>query len=180
MQEKVIYREGISATVNAVRAMLPAGFLERLRTEAGYDHDGAQKQFPIATFDAVVKLLAAQLYPAQGLDDALYELGRTAMTRYGDGAIGKTLFPLIRLLGPVRVLKRIPPLFRATNNFAVVTLEVTGKTSYECEHNEVGSVPHYYRGVMQGAAELLRLPHHQTALLTYDGHRARYRLSWQP
>jgi uncharacterized protein (TIGR02265 family) len=86
----------------------------------------------------------------------------------------------VRLLGPMRFVKRIPTLFRQTNNYAEVRVSVTGPTSYEIDHNEVGAYPHYFRGVMQGTGEVVGLHGHGCELLSYDGHRGRYRVWWLP
>ncbi len=177
MPPHVVYRDGIAPTVDGVRARLTARLHERMRTEAGYDDAVAKREYPQSAFDGVVKILAAELYGAD-LDAATFQLGMQVMMRYRDNVVGKALFPLIRFLGPMRFLKRMPGFFRQVNNYAVVTVQVEGKSRFVMDHNEVGEVPHYFRGVMQGSATVLGLQQPSCELLSYDGHRGVYRVSW--
>src|SRR5262245_4320575 len=136
--EKLVYRDGITPTLEGVRARLSPKLHERMRVEAGFDEGSARREYPLATFDAIVKLLATELF--QG-DEA--RLGVAVLERYQHSMLGKAIFPLIRLIGPMRFLKRIPAAFRQVNNYADVKVEVTGAKSCVIDHNEVGQVPQY-------------------------------------
>ena len=177
VQEKLVYRDGIAPTVDGVRPRLTPQLLARLKTEAGYDDAVAARSYPQAAFDGVVKIIAAELYGADP-DEATFQLGLQVMMRYRDSVAGKAIFPVIRFLGPMRFLKRIPSFFRLVNNYADVKVDVTGKSTFLMEHNEVGEVPHYFRGVMQGSAAVVGLGRPACELLEYDGHRGKYRVSW--
>jgi uncharacterized protein (TIGR02265 family) len=179
VQEKVVYREGIVSTVDAVRGQLTPRILERLKTEAGWDEAVKRPTYAIATLDGVVRVLSEELFKGRAPDDAMFTLGVTAMKKYEGSTLGKALFPLVRLLGPMKFMKRMPALFRQTNNYAEVRVDVTGPSSYIMDHNEVGTIPHYFRGVMQAAGEILKLAGHTCELVEYDGHRAKYKLSWR-
>ena len=172
--EKRVYKDGITPTLDGVRARLHPALHERLRAEAGFDEARPSKDYPLATFDAVVKLLAAELFEG---DEA--RLGVAVLERYQHSLLGKAIFPLIRLIGPMRFLKRVPFAFRQVNNFAEVTVQVTSARSCVIEHNEVGAIPQYFRGVLQTAGDLLCLPAFRCELLDYDGHRARFGISWR-
>lgn len=177
VEEKRVYPEGISPTVDGVRPRLTPAIIARLRTEAGWDEAVKRREYPQATFDGVVKILGAELYGADA-DVATFKLGQQVMLRYKDSTLGKAIFPVIRFLGPMRFLKRMPPMFRQVNNYADVKVDVVGPSAFLMDHNEVGEVPHYFRGIMQGSAEVLSLPGARCELLEYDGHRGRYRVSW--
>jgi uncharacterized protein (TIGR02265 family) len=128
----------------------------------------------------VIRVLAEEFFKAPTLEKSTYELGRATLKRYGEGPLGKALFGIVRLIGPIRFVKRMPALFRQTNNYAEVTIEVTGPSSYIIDHNEAGAHPHYLRGIMQGCAELIGLKNHTAELLSYDGHRGRFHCRWEP
>lgn len=178
--EKVVFREGITSTIDTVRGRLTPRALERLKAEAGFDENERKPSYPLAALDATIKVLAEEFFRAPTLEQSTFELGRAAMKRYGESTLGGAMFSLVRMLGPMRFLKRMPATFRQMNNYAEATLEVTGPTRYELDHNEVGAYPHYMRGIFQGAGELMGLKGHVSELLSYDGHRARYRVHWQP
>lgn len=177
-EEKVVYKEAIQNILDANRARLGPRIRDRLRSEAGIEEGALKPSYGVPTHDAVVKILAQELHPGQPLDTALYEVGRAMLNNYGKGVVGRTLFSLIRMVGPMRMIKRIPGYYRMTNNYAEVTIDVTGPTSYELEHNDVGAIPHFWRGTMQGSGDVIGLAGHAVDLLRYDGQRARFKISW--
>ena len=177
--EKVVYPDAIISTVDAARDKLSPRIMQRLKDEAGYEDGVKRPSYPISTMDRIVKIFAAELYAGVPPDEAQYRVGQLAMKRYGDSTVGKALMPLIRMLGPMRFLKRLPSMFRQANNYADVQVEVTGPTTFLLHHNEVSELPHYFRGVMQASIALIGLKDPQCQLLEYDGHRARYEVSWR-
>lgn len=179
MEEKVVYRTGIESTIDSASGRLTPRILERLKAEAGYDPAVKRDRYPMRTLDQMVHVLAAELFPAKSPEEAVFELGFLAIGRYHDSLLGKALFPAIRLLGPMRFLKRLPLLFRAVNNYAEVKVDVEGKTVFVMEHNEVGTAPHYFRELMQAAVSVVGLNEPRCELLSYDGHMGRYRVSWR-
>lgn len=174
-----MYREGIVSTIDAIRdTRLTPALREKLKTEAGYDDDKKLPTYPISALDRTVQLLAADSFPFLPPDEAQFRFGLLAMRRYGESTLGKALFPLVRLLGPMKFLKRMPQLFRQTNNYADVKVEVLSPTSYQFDHNEVSAIPHYFRGVMEASGAMIGLKDYHCTLVEYDGHHARYRIDW--
>ncbi len=176
--ERLVYREGIATVLDAVRPRLNPRIVSRLQAEAGIDAAASRPSYPQASLDALTRILAEELYRGLPVDEATFQLGVACLKHYEHTLLGKALFPVVRLLGPLRVAKRLPGIFRQTNNYADVKVEVTSDRSWELDHNEVGAYPHMIRGNMHGAGELLGWKNHKCELLSYDGHRARYRMSW--
>ena len=176
--EKVVYKEGITNFLEAFRPRLGPRIRERLRSEAGVDESTLKPRYPLASHDAVVKILAEELHPGTPYDSATYDVGRALLNHYGRSVLGRAIFSIIRLVGPMRMLKRTPDYYKLTNNYADVKLEVLTEKSYVVDHNEVGAVPHFMRGTLQGSGEVIGLPGHAVELIDYDGHRGRYKVSW--
>jgi uncharacterized protein (TIGR02265 family) len=178
LETRVVYREGISALLASVRARFTPRVRQRLLAECGVDEKALAPSYPWTVLDQIQEVLCQELWPGVPMDQATFELGRQALVHYGDTVLGKALFGVVRLLGPLRIAKRLPSVFRQTNNYAELTMHITSETSWELEHNEVGRYPHQIRGNMQAAGELFGWKDHKCELLSYDGHRARYRVSW--
>ncbi len=174
-----VYKESISNILSAVEKRLSPKILERLKKDAGIEPAALKPAYPLKTQDAMIKVLAEELYPGKHPDVATYELGTTLMARYSENVLGRAMFSVIRLLGPMRVLKRVPDFFKQGNIYVNVSLNVTGPSSYELDHNEVGRWPHFTRGSMASSGTVIGLKDHAVELLSYDGHRAKYRVSWQ-
>jgi uncharacterized protein (TIGR02265 family) len=177
--EKLVHLDALASTIDPFRAQLTPRIRDRLKTEAGFDDSATSATYPMAALDGTIRVISEEFFKGLKPDQATYELGRATLKRYGEGALGKALFGIVRLLGPMKFIKRMPALFRQTNNYADVKIEVKGPTSYEIDHNEVGAYPHYLRGVMQGCADLIGLKGHRAELLSYDGHRGRYLCHWE-
>jgi len=176
--EKVVYKEAVTNILDAFRARVGPKIRERLRAEAGIDEGALKPRYPLAAHDAMVKILSEELFPGRPFDEATYEVGRAMLNHYGRSVLGRAIFSIIRLVGPMRMLKRTPDYYKMNNNFADVKVEAVGEKSYIVDHNEVGAVPHYWRGTMQGSGEVIGLPGHAVDLLDYDGHRARFKIRW--
>lgn len=174
----LVYREGFTTVLTAMKARLSPRIMARLQAEAGLDAALSKPSYPQASLDALTKVLAEELYRGLPADEATFQLGVACLKHYEHTLLGRALFPLVRLLGPMRVVKRLPSIFRQTNNYAEVKVDVTSEKSWELEHNEVGAYPHMIRGNMQAAGDLFGWKDHKCELLSYDGHRARYRVSW--
>jgi uncharacterized protein (TIGR02265 family) len=176
--EKIVFREALISTIDSVRSKFTPRVRERLLGEAGVDDKVSRPSYPLATSDAVTRILAEELFPGRSLDDATFQLGLVSLRHYGGTVMGSALFGVIRLLGPMRIVKRLPPVFRQFNNYADVKIDITSDKSWELDHNEVGAYPHLIRGNMHAAGDLFGWKDHRCDLLHYDGHRARYRVSW--
>jgi uncharacterized protein (TIGR02265 family) len=176
--DKRMDKEAFTNLFDAMRSRLNPRSLERMRTEVGVDDKALAPFYPLEKYHHVIKVIAEELYPGRPMDDASYEVGRTLITNYERNVIGKALFAVIRAVGPMRFLKRLPEYYKLNNNYAEVKVEPVGTAGYLLEHNEVGALPHFMRGSMQGAGELLGLKGHAVELVEYDGHRAKFRVTW--
>jgi len=166
-------------TIDTVRSRLTPRIKARLLSEAGVDEKVSKPSYPFDSLNAVTRVLAEELFPGRSIDEATFELGLLSLKTYGHTVMGAALFAVIRLLGPLKIVKRLPGTFRQFNNYAEVKVEITSEKSWELDHNEVGPYPHMIRGNMQAAGELFGWKGLEVKLLHYDGHRARYRVSWE-
>ena len=81
-EEKVVYKDAIKNLLDAFRARIGPRVRERMRAEAGVDENELKPSYRLAMHDAVVKILAEELYPGRPLDEATYEVGRAMLDNY--------------------------------------------------------------------------------------------------
>src|SRR5687767_9369501 len=122
--EKVVYKDAVTNLLDAFRARIGPRIRERLRVEAGIEETALKPRYPLELHDAAVKILSEELFPGRPFDEATYEVGRGMLSHYGRGVLGRALFSLIRLVGPMRMLKRVPEYYKMSNNYADVKIEV--------------------------------------------------------
>jgi uncharacterized protein (TIGR02265 family) len=93
-----------------------------------------------SSIDAVVRHLYAEL----PRDEAHRALGRRMMEGIENTLFGRTMLPAVKLLGPRRLLKRVP-----SNNFSIGVMTELTPTSMRLEVDDVGDAPHIFRGSLE-------------------------------
>lgn len=134
--------------------------------------------YPIDTWAAVVAICAKHLYTEDSAPEAYRKLGRSTIVGFCETLAGKALFPLVRLIGPVRALDRAARNYAATNNYTRVTLTRVGPTSFDFYLNEKHTLPEYDMGVLEEALIQLHVKAPQVTLRTQDSEGFTMRLEW--
>ena len=98
-----------------------------------------------ASIDAVVRHLYAEL----PRDEAHRALGRRMMEGIENTLFGRTMLPAVKLLGPRRLLKRVPSNMKSSNNFSIGVMTELAPTSMRLEVDDVGDAPHIFRGSLE-------------------------------
>jgi uncharacterized protein (TIGR02265 family) len=98
---------------------------------------------------ASVEATARHLYPSQGRADGLRELGRDMLRGIEETLWGKAFAPAVRLLGPRRLLKRVPANMKTTSNFSTGVLTELSPTSVRLEVDDNGTAPELFQGSLE-------------------------------
>ena len=134
--------------------------------------------YPIETWASALATCAKHLYPQDSAPEAYKKLGRSTIVGFCDTLAGKALFPLLRLIGPVRALDRAARNYAATNNYTKVTLTRVGPTSFDFYLNEKHTLPQYDMGVLEEALIQLHVQAPLVTLSTQDSEGFTMRLEW--
>ena len=127
--------------------------------QLGLDVDHVLPAYALDTWEHSLRVTCGHLFPDKALDDAMAELGRQLIAGYQDTAIGKAIFPLMRILGPARVLARMSRNFQSGNNYTDTRVTMLGPSEAVLWFNRVIQ-PAFYRGILEaglfaaGAKEL--------------------------
>ena len=121
---------------------------------------------------------AVTLFPELARAAALEELGRRMVTANIDAnPVGKTLLPLLRMMGMGRAIKRA--LTRGSNeNFNEVTFGAETSQSLEVVMSFVGTVPEFALGTLTGLATALGAKSARAKVLRFEKAAAAYQLEW--
>ncbi len=92
---------------------------------------------------------ARHCFPDLDLRAALRELGVALMKGVEETFFGRSMAPVVRMLGPRRLLERVPKNMRSSNNFAVGSVVQLEPRVVQLDVTDVGDAPE----VMQGSLE---------------------------
>lgn len=79
----------------------------RLRA-LGYDRDHPRDAYPVAVWQSAVKVAAAHVFPELPQDEALRQVGHAFVHGFSRTLVGEILARAAAVLGPERVLARVP------------------------------------------------------------------------
>lgn len=137
-----------------------------------------QAGYPIEIWAAAVAAVARHLYPEDSTPAAYLRLGRSTIVGFCETLAGRALFPLLRLIGPVRALDRAARNYAATNNYTKVTLTRIGPTAFDFYLNEKHTLPEYDMGVLEEALRQLHVADPKVTLRSQDPEGFTMRLEW--
>jgi uncharacterized protein (TIGR02265 family) len=98
-----------------------------------------------AAIDAIVR----HVYGELPREEAHRELGRSMMEGIEHTFFGRAMAPAVRLLGPRRLLKRVPTNMKTANNFSIGVMTELGPTSAQLVVDDVGDAPHIFCGSLE-------------------------------
>jgi uncharacterized protein (TIGR02265 family) len=96
-----------------------------------------------------IELVAKHAWKEFPREEALRAMGRRLIENLQHTLLGKTFSPVMRLLGPQRLMQRVPHNMKSANNFATATVEVKGPRELVIETTDVGDAPELFAGTLE-------------------------------
>lgn len=153
--DKIIFDQAIEGLfIRALGPKMTSRCKARLK-EAGLDLD--QKllgRYPLEQFQKFVAIAAAELYAGVPRTTADRLMGGLMLEGYGQTLFGRAVLGLLRLMGPLRSLRRLDQNFRAVNNFTESVVKELGPTSVEYWVNELTISPHFTTGLLAAGMQV--------------------------
>ena len=179
VETRVVFGSGFEALFSKDFRNRVSPQLEKELSALGVRLDRAfNPAYPVEVWASVLSLCARHLYREDSLPEAYRKLGRSTVVGFGETFMGKALFPLQRLIGPVRALDRAARSYASTNNYTKVVLTQMGPTSFDFYLNEKHTLPEYDMGVIEEMLTHLRVPSPRVTLKTQDADGFTMRLEW--
>lgn len=172
--EGVIYRHSVEALLGHVvrpRSLLTGDELREFGLEKARDVDKH-------TWERLLRVLARKLKPGAPDDEGLELLGAAMLEGYADGFVGRSLFLVLKLMGPRRALLRMADNFKTADSVTEVVATARGDTHVEMVFNDIGNMPTYVRGLLSRAMTLLGLPTHSVTFEALPNGHTRFDAKW--
>lgn len=165
------YRERFSD--RTIKRLVEAGIDPREKLQAGY---------PTPVWYAAIRILAEEHHRQLAYPDGVREVGRAFMRGYFDTALGSAILAVLKILGPLRSLKRMSRNFRTGNNFSETWTYEDGPGSVRLEVNDcIADRPEFIQGLIEvGLAQVGAKDSSVEVLSVHDTGHAIYRVRWTP
>ncbi|NMO20991.1 DUF2378 family protein [Pyxidicoccus fallax] len=106
--------------------------------------------YPVSLWMHCLTIIAEETYPGVPREEAFRRLAEAHVQGYGRTVIGRAVYGVMRLLGPRRLVLRLPQTLRATDNYTEAELIERGPTTYEMRMNSAVDAPGYVEALFEG------------------------------
>jgi uncharacterized protein (TIGR02265 family) len=143
------------------RSLKAEGELAAALARAGYDIARPEASYPPALLATCLELASRHCFPQLSLTEGTREIGRRFMDGYRQTLVGSVLVAALPLLGPARMLARLPRMMGANQNFGHTVAKAVGEQHWTVDYsgNPPGVPPcaHYSAGCIEAALRLTRV-----------------------
>jgi uncharacterized protein (TIGR02265 family) len=130
LEDRLIYAEVIEGLIQyGLGGRVPSRLHERLG-DLGLDTDRLPSTFPVVTWLKCLRVIVEELFPGVPLDEGFRRLARQHVEGYGRTLMGRATLRVMRLLGPRRMVHRLPSMLSATDNYTAGTVEERGPREF--------------------------------------------------
>jgi uncharacterized protein (TIGR02265 family) len=161
---------------------LKGGVTAQLKTKlkrAGLDLE--KKLLPAYSRNAwneYLRIAAREIHPKLPEAEAFERLAQATVEAGFQTLLGKALAPMLRLVGPRRMLARTQQNMRNGNNYTVAKYQEVSPSSADVWMNEVGLSRHYMLGVLRTASRFLGVSNVIVTVTAHDEAGCTYRIAW--
>jgi uncharacterized protein (TIGR02265 family) len=155
---------------------------DRLRSrmaEAGVDFSRPLlPAYPPEVFSRCMALVLEEAYPGRPVEEAQAEVAQNGFHAFTGGLVGQAVGQLMRVVGSKGSLKRLDRFLKNGQSEMSLRFVDLGPTSCEVTLAPVLGMPHYFRGMLLGGAQMLALKNPRVEVVRTEGEGATYRVSW--
>jgi uncharacterized protein (TIGR02265 family) len=153
--ERLVYASVVEGLLrHGLEGRPTARLKERLR-QIGVDVERPLlPAYPVPLWFYCLRAIIEELYPGRDPEAAFRDLGARMTAGYGSTLVGRALYLLARLLGPRRMVLRLPHMLASGDNYTNAEVVERGPCHYEMRMNSAVEAPGYAEGIIEA---LLRL-----------------------
>lgn len=175
VEEKLVYKPVFEAFFDGLGDRATPAFRDELKA-LGLSREKLLPGYPYDTWEKAV-LAGAKLFADLAQEHAIGEVGRRMCLATIDASpVGKTLLPLLKLMGVVRALKRVYSK-STSENYNVVTFGPETPKSLVMHMSYVGRIPDMARGSILGMGQAMGIPL-RAKTIEFTAPKATYLIEW--
>jgi uncharacterized protein (TIGR02265 family) len=151
---------------------------ERLR-QAGLDLDRPLlPAYAVPLWMNCLRLIVEELYPELPPEEGFRRLATRHVEGYGHTLFGRAVYRVMRLLGPRRMVQRLPQTLRGTDNYTEADLVEVGPREFEMRMNSVVNAPGYVEGLFEAMLRVTGAESPRAEKTRVEAEHTTYRMTW--
>lgn len=177
--ERVVFSSVVEGLLRyGLRGQVSLRLRERLH-QAGLDIDRPLlPAYPVPLWMTCLRIVTEEAYPGVPPEEAFRRLAERHVEGYGHTLFGRAVYRVMRLLGPRRMVQRLPQTLRGTDNYTEAELVEKGPTTYEMRMNSVLDVPGYAESLFEAMLRLAGAESPQVVKTQVEAEHTTYLLTW--
>lgn len=154
-QERLVFGQVVEGLVkHGLKGRLTPALSARLRSEGLDLERPILPAYPVELWVRCLHAIVDLDAPELGREEAFRQLGARMVDGMGETLVGKALFSLLRLIGPRRLVQRLPRDLASSDNYTNATLTELGPTEFRLWMNSNPRLPGYAESLL---ASMLRM-----------------------
>ncbi len=133
---------------------------ELVRLSGGTDY--VPSEIPVERFAEMLHFLARQRFGSLPTSEALFQVGACLFDGYRKTVLGQIQLAAIHLIGPERLMRKIPEFVGRSSNFGTRTTERLGPNDWRVYFRGVPLPGDYYNGILHAALRVTGVQAPQT------------------
>jgi uncharacterized protein (TIGR02265 family) len=176
---RLVYATGVEGLfLRALKDRLTPELKAKIRAEGVDLEKKLALGYPLDVWIRCVDAAAQVLYPTLTLEEAHWTLGADFIRGYAETMIGRAMFGVLRLLGPMKAIAQLERSFRTGNNYVRTSFIELSPTSAEVWIAGVEGQPWFNAGIMLEGGRRIGAKNLRVEILHCAGDEATYRVSW--
>jgi uncharacterized protein (TIGR02265 family) len=176
VKQKLIFGSVVESLLKTAEGNVKADTERRLAELRMFFRKPVDPAYPAEHWALAVKLIGADLYPADLYEEQHRKLGAKTVRQFADTFVGKAMFTAAKVMGVGRSLSRMTNNLRTGANFIETKLTNIDERSYELWVSDVSGVPGFYIGLIEVGADYLPGWTDQMRIKSLDGDACTYTL----
>ncbi|MBE4746929.1 DUF2378 family protein [Corallococcus sp. ZKHCc1 1396] len=178
-EQRQVYVQVVEGLLqHGLRGQVSPRLKERLR-QAGVDLDRPLLPlYPVPLWARCLNIIIEETQPGVPREEAFRRLARAHVEGYGATLLGRAVMSVMRLLGPRRVVQRLPEVLRGTDNYTEATVTELGPAHHELRINSVIDAPGYVEALFEAVLQVGGAHAPRVTKLREDADGTVYVLTW--
>ncbi|MFY1827282.1 TIGR02265 family protein [Myxococcus fulvus] len=180
LEQRIVYSQVVEGLLQHGLSGRISPRLQKRLEQAGINVKGPlNPTYPVVMWSRCLRVIVEETWPTLPLEEGFRQLAAAHVEGYGRTFIGRAVFGVMRLLGPRRLVLRLPQTLRATDNYTEVQLVERSPTEFEMRMNSVLDCPGYSEALFENMLRVGGAESPQVTTLSVEEGHTTYLLTWK-
>ncbi len=152
--------------------------LQEVHRICGFVHNLPSKEISVESYVALLRWAATRYYPDLSQSAGLYQLGLKFLEGYRATILGRVQLASIHLIGPHRLIKRVPELFSKSTNFGERTVKQVDTQLYLVSFRGIPVPADFYCGLFHAGLKAAGVEHPSITFEQIGLEDVDFKVSW--